>query len=268
MATQATQSPKSARWRPHRIRDALLAVLALAAGSVDALSWLALGKVFSAFMTGNVAFVAVGLSSHDLGLALRAAIAVCAFGVGAWATASVMPAQRPGVLWPTGATVGLLGCALAQLAFWVIWLAAASHPDATLRVVLLAISALAMGMQTATALALGVHAVFTTAATATWTVLVGDSAHWTATRTERRRLALVLVGLLLGALAGALLLAHARPWMPLLPALLTAGVAISAHRSIEGHIDPSRTTVSAAPHPRARAFGRSPDESGAVSHGH
>ena len=53
------------RWRAHRIRDVLLAVLAVAAGSIDALSWLALGKVFSAFMTGNMVFIAVGLSSRD-----------------------------------------------------------------------------------------------------------------------------------------------------------------------------------------------------------
>jgi hypothetical protein len=58
---------------PHRVRDALLVTLAVAAGAVDALVWLALGKVFSAFMTGNVVLVAVGLSTHDSGLALRAA---------------------------------------------------------------------------------------------------------------------------------------------------------------------------------------------------
>ena len=110
--------------------------------------------------------------------------------------------------------------------------------------------------------------VFTTAATATWTVLVGDAAHWTATRIERRRLAMVLAGVLLGALVGALVLAHLRLWMPLLPALLTGGVALAAHRTIEDHADGARNTVSSAPHPGARAFGRSPDHLGATSHGH
>jgi uncharacterized membrane protein YfcA len=109
--------------------------------------------------------------------------------------------------------------------------------------------------------------VFTTAATATWTVLVGDTAHWAGTRTERRRLALVLGGTLIGAVAGALLLAHARAWMPLLAPLLTGSVAVAAHRSVEGHVDPARTGLSAAPHPQARAFGRSPDEAGAASGG-
>ncbi len=165
---------------PHRVRDALLAALAVAAGSVDALAWLALGKVFSAFMTGNVVFIAVGLSSHDSGLALHAAVAVCAFGAGAFATARLMPREAPAVLWPARVTIGLLGTAFVQLAFWIVWLAVGGDPGSKAMLVLLAISALAMGIQTATAVALGVHAVFTTAATATWTVLAGDAAHWSA----------------------------------------------------------------------------------------
>jgi uncharacterized membrane protein YoaK (UPF0700 family) len=244
-------------WHPDRIRDVLLAVLAFAAGAVDLLSWLALGKVFSGFMTGNVVFLAAGLFAHQSGLALHAAVALGAFGVGAWAAASVMPRQDPGVLWPARVTAGLIACMLVQLLFWVLWLAVGGHPGSTL-LVLLAIMAFAMGIQTATAVALGVHAVFTTAVTATWTVLVGDAAHWAATRTERRRLTLVLGGTLLGALVGALLFAHLRLWMPLLPLLLTGGVAVAAHHTVEQYVDPTRTTVSAAPHPLNRGFGRSP----------
>ena len=252
---------------PHRVRDALLVALALAAGSVDASAWLALGKAFSAFMTGNVVFIAVGLCSNDSGLALHAAIAVCAFGAGAFATARLMPREAPAVLWPARVTLGLLGTAFVQLAFWTVWVAVGGDPGSILTVVLLAISALAMGVQTATAVALGVHAVFTTAATATWTVLAGDAAHWPGTRVERRRLAMVLGGTLIGALFGALLLAHARLWMPLLPALLTAVVAVVARHSVEGCTDPTRTTVSSAPHPLNRAFGRTSTEREPVPHG-
>jgi uncharacterized membrane protein YoaK (UPF0700 family) len=257
----------SRRWRPQRVRDALLAALALAAGSIDALSWLALGKVFSAFMTGNVVFIAVGLQSHDSALALRAGIALCAFGTGAWVTAAVMPRQNPAVLWPSRVTAGLLGCALVQLAFWALWLAVGGRPGSSQQMVMLAVSALAMGMQTATAVALGVHAVFTTAATATWTVLLGDAAHWSATRIERRRLALVLGAMLLGALLGAFLLAHARIWMPLLPVVLTSGVAVAARLRLESHVDPTRTTTSAAPHPLTRAFGRTVGDGREPAHG-
>jgi uncharacterized membrane protein YoaK (UPF0700 family) len=158
-----------------------------------------------------------------------------------------------------GSHPGAHACAVVQLVFWVLWLAVGGYPGSTL-MVLLGISAFAMGIQTATAVTLGVHAVFTTAVTATWTALAGDAAHWSATRTERRRLILVLGGTLLGALVGALLLAHLRLWMPLLPVLLTGGVAVAAHQSVEQHVDPARSTVSGAPHPLNRGFGRSPRE--------
>jgi uncharacterized membrane protein YoaK (UPF0700 family) len=258
-ALQFGETPTAAAWRAHRTRDVLLAVLAIAAGSVDVLSWLALGKVFSAFMTGNVVFLAAGFFSQQSELSLHAALALCAFGAGAWATALVMPRQQPGALWPARVTAGLIACAVVQLVFWILWLAVGGHPGSAL-MVLLGILAFAMGIQTATAVTLGVHAVFTTAVTATWTVLVGDAAHWSATRIERRRLTLVLAGTLLGALVGALLLAHLPLWMPLLPVLLTGGVAVAAHRSVERYVDPTRSAVSAAPHPLERGFGRSPGE--------
>jgi len=259
----------AAAWDRHRVRDVLLAVLALAAGSIDVLSWLALGKVFSAFMTGNVVFLAAGLFSHQSELSLHAALALCAFGAGAWATALLMPREQASVLWPSRVTSGLVACAVVQLAFWILWLAVHGERagSGSTQMVLLGISALAMGIQTAAAVTLGVHAVFTTAVTATWTVLVGDAAHWSATRTERRRLTLVLAGTLLGALLGALLLAHLRLWMPLLPALLTSGVAVAAHQTIEQFVDSTRTTMSAALHPLDRGFGRSAGEPPSIPDG-
>ena len=250
----------AAGWDMHRTRDLLLGVLALAAGSIDVLSWLAVGKVFSGFMTGNVVFLAAGLFAHEATLSLHAAVALGAFGIGACLTALKMPREDPDVLWPARVTGGLIACALVQLVFWVLWLAVGGHPGSTL-MILLGILAFAMGIQTAAVVALGVHAVFTTAVTATWTVLVGDAAHWAATRTERRRLILVLAGTLLGAFAGALLLAHLRLWMPLLPILTTGGVALAAHRSFRRDVFPGRTTVSAATHPLDRGFGRSPEKS-------
>ena len=39
------------------MRNLLLAGLTLSSGAVDAISFLGLGKVFTAFMTGNIAFL-------------------------------------------------------------------------------------------------------------------------------------------------------------------------------------------------------------------
>jgi uncharacterized membrane protein YoaK (UPF0700 family) len=164
-------------------------LLSRASADPHRVAWLALGKVFSAFMTGNVVFIAVGLCSHDSDLALHAAAAVCAFGAGALATASLMPREAPALLWPSRVTLG------------------------------------------------------------------------------QRRLAMVLGGTLIGALAGALLLAHARLWMPLLPAVLTAGIAVVGRFRVERCTGAAQTTVSSAPRPLTRAFGRTADKARAVSNG-
>jgi len=43
--------------RPLRVRDRLLMALTVSSGAVDAISYLALGKIFTAFMTGNFVFL-------------------------------------------------------------------------------------------------------------------------------------------------------------------------------------------------------------------
>jgi uncharacterized membrane protein YoaK (UPF0700 family) len=84
-----------------------------------------------------------------------------------------------------------------------------------------------MGMQTSAILSLGVRAVFTTAATGTLAVLMGDVAEWSTSRGERLRLAAVVVGLFVGASAGAFLVDHARTWAPAFP-LVVSGLVVAA----------------------------------------
>jgi uncharacterized membrane protein YoaK (UPF0700 family) len=49
--------------RDRRLRDLPLVALTVASGAVDAISYLALGKTFSAFMTGNIVFLLVAFTS-------------------------------------------------------------------------------------------------------------------------------------------------------------------------------------------------------------
>ena len=46
------------------VRNNLLNALTISSGAVDAISFLALGKVFTAFMTGNVAFLGMGIAGN------------------------------------------------------------------------------------------------------------------------------------------------------------------------------------------------------------
>jgi uncharacterized membrane protein YoaK (UPF0700 family) len=223
-----------------RIRDVLLVALTVSTGAIDAVSWLGLGKVFSAFMTGNLVFLGLGAAGADAPSPVRVLCAVLAFGVGAFAGARLVRATSGawgtiartsrGSTWPRGVTVTLGTAVLLEAAFLVGWAAVAGHPSSAYGDVLIAVSALAMGVQTAAVFSLGVRAVFTTAVTATWAVLMGDVASWSSTREERRRLASVLIGLIAGATAGGLLVLHARSWAPALPLVLTGLVVAVAAR--------------------------------------
>ncbi len=46
------------------MRDVLLVALTVASGAVDAISYFGLGKIFSAFMTGNIVYLGFGIAEH------------------------------------------------------------------------------------------------------------------------------------------------------------------------------------------------------------
>jgi uncharacterized membrane protein YoaK (UPF0700 family) len=211
-----------------RIRDLLLVALTVSTGSVDALSWLGLGKVFSAFMTGNFAFLGFRVAGAAGPSVPRVLAALAAFALGAVLAARIVATRDSGVTWPPRVTVALAIALVAQAGFLGMWLAVDAHPSSGAGDALIAISALAMGMQTTAVFSLGVRALFTTAATATWAVLMGDFSGWAQSSRERRRLASVIVGLFAGTVVGALLVVHARTLAAVFPLATTTLVVVVA----------------------------------------
>src|SRR6266852_728569 len=212
-----------------RVRDLLLNALTVSSGAIDAISFLALGKVFSAFMTGNIAFLGLrfaGASHAPGGVAILVSMAAFAAGV-YLSTRIVKPSEGSG-LWPQRVTVALGISLIAHAVFLVVWFASNGQPTVDVAHVLLASWALAMGMQSAAVRTLHLDGVFTTAATATIIFLVGDITNWSHTVAERRRLAGVLVSLLVGATAGGLLLVHAHIYAPVLPFVITVAAVATA----------------------------------------
>jgi uncharacterized membrane protein YoaK (UPF0700 family) len=211
-----------------RVRDLLLVALTISTGAVDALSWLVLGKVFSAFMTGNLVFLGLRTGGAAGPSVTRVLAAVAAFGVGAALAARIVaPTEESRVPWPSRVTVALGAAFAVQAAFLGLWIGVGAAPSSSTGDLLIAISSLAMGMQTTAIFSLGVRAVFTTAATATWAALMGDLSGWSQSAGERRRLAAVIVGLLAGAAVGGLLVGHARTWAPHIP-LVLSGLVVTA----------------------------------------
>jgi uncharacterized membrane protein YoaK (UPF0700 family) len=214
---------------PTRVRDGLLVALTLSTGAVDAVSWLVLGKVFSAFMTGNIVFVGLLLGGADGPPVSRVLTALGAFGagsaIGAWI---VRRAPGAGLVWPRSVTVALAAALAAQIAFLGLWVAVAGHPSSTIADALIGMSALAMGAQATAVFALGVRVVFTTAITASFAVLLGDLSGWRQPPMERRRLLGMVAGLLAGAVVGTLLVVHARVWAAAFAPAVTALVIVAA----------------------------------------
>jgi uncharacterized membrane protein YoaK (UPF0700 family) len=211
-----------------RTRDALLVVLTVATGAVDAVSWLAFDKVFSAFMTGNIVLLGFGVAGAAGPPVLRSAASLVGFGTGAALGGRIVSPDGSEEAWPRRVTTALAFVVLVEAAFLAVWVVVDARPSSATATALIAVSALAMGTQTVAIFSLGVRAVFTTAATATWAALMGDLSDWARSRKERRRLGLVLAGLFAGAVAGGLLIDNAPTWAPVLPLGLTAGVVVVA----------------------------------------
>src|ERR1700693_4343193 len=83
------------------VRDVLLSALTVSSGAVDAISFLALGKVFSAFMTGNVAFLGLRFAGASAPGAVSILVSMAAFAVGVYlSTRIVKPTESCGMWSP------------------------------------------------------------------------------------------------------------------------------------------------------------------------
>src|SRR5260370_30396520 len=211
-----------------RVRDMLLNALTVSSGAVDAISYLALGKVLSDFMTGNIAFLGLRAAGANAPGWVSILVSMAAFAVGVYlSTRIVRPSEGSG-LWSQRVTVALGVSLIAHAAFLAVWFASNGQPSIDVAHVLLGLWGLAMGMQSAAVRRLHVEGGFTTAATATIIFVVGDRTNWSATVVERRRLAGVLISLFVGAAAGGLLLVHAPIYAPVLPFAITVVAVATA----------------------------------------
>jgi uncharacterized membrane protein YoaK (UPF0700 family) len=215
------------------IRDLLLVGLTFSSGAIDAISFLALGKVFTAFMTGNVAFLGLGVSGAGGPNVVRVLIAVAAFAAGVFVATRIVGASRGSGVWPRRVSVALGLAMVLQAVFLAVWMATSGRPGSGSGDALAALMALAMGLQSGAVMALAVQGVFTTAATATVMFLMRDvAAPSGSAAAEPARLARVLAALFAGATAGGLLLVHARAYAPVLPLVATALVIATASTAL------------------------------------
>src|SRR4051794_6682083 len=221
-------SDRSSQWFHHPRHGplpALLLVLTVATGVVDAVSILALGRVFIANMTGNIVFIGFALAGAP-GFSLDAALlALAGFLIGAGIGGPIIGrggASRGDLLAiVTSLEVGLLAGALAIAA------GSAEPFVAAPRDLIAVLGAVALGMQNATARELAVPDATTTVLTMTLTGFAADLRRRDPQVLLRR---LLSVGaMLIGAFAGAaLVLRESATWALALAVALVALACIGA----------------------------------------
>jgi uncharacterized membrane protein YoaK (UPF0700 family) len=213
---------------PLGTRQTVAALLALTVvtGLVDAVSYLRLGHVFVANMTGNVVFLGFSVDPHSGLSAVASVIAVAGFAVGALAGGRLAHA------FPAATTGRWLVTALAGEAI-IIGLVALLTATAVLpftghgSFATIAILACALGVQNSTVRHLGAPDLTTTVLTLTLTGLAADSAlaHGPGAKPHRRLGS--IAAMLAGAAAGAAILQWSPPAALAIAALLVAAVAVA-----------------------------------------
>lgn len=230
-----TASPDPARrHRAVRLRQTLVVALAVVSGATDAIGLLVLGGAFTSVMTGNLVLLGVSASSADGLLAVAAGGAIVAFCAGAALGARLAgsPAADDRV-WPRPVTLGLTVEFAFIAAYAVGWWVTGASPGPTTALVLLSTTALALGIQSSTVQRFGVSGMSTTYLTGTLTTVVMRLATGRGVREVWHSIE-ILLGLVAGAGAGALLVLLAPLFAPLLQVVVLGGVvlvaALVAHR--------------------------------------
>jgi uncharacterized membrane protein YoaK (UPF0700 family) len=206
----------------------LMILLTVVTGLVDAFSYLILGHVFVANMTGNVVFSGFAIAGAK-GFSLAASVvALAAFAVGALLGGRIAHRfrdHRARVLYPAL----LVETVLVAAAYLVAQFGDVQHD--IVRYVLIVLLGLAMGTQNAAARALAVPDLTTTVLTLTIAGTAADSRLIGGPGAKAGRRMLSVAAMFAGALLGAVAALHGHQALPLLgAAILLAGVTAAALR--------------------------------------
>jgi uncharacterized membrane protein YoaK (UPF0700 family) len=224
------------------VRDWLLAGLSFSAGMYEAICFLAFGKVFAGFQTGNLVFLGFGVAGTRPPSGpnpVTVVISLAAFAAGVVLAIPILKGFGGGQetgrnvsqVWPRPVSIALAIAFILQAAFFAVWITTTS--PASLAYILIALAAFAMGLQANAIRSLNVPGISTTAFTATFVDLVAGVASWALTALSARRLIATVVGVAAGGFLGDWMLSHAHPYAPVVPAAVTAAVIAIAWMALK-----------------------------------
>ncbi|MFI8435524.1 YoaK family protein [Streptomyces sp. NPDC079020] len=206
----------------------LMLALTFVTGLVDAVSYLLLGRVFVANMTGNVVFSGFALAGAP-GFSLAASlVALAAFASGALTGGLIV--HRTGARTHRGRMLqyALLAETVFVTAALVVTLISGTPYSGGVRFTLIVLLGLGLGVQNAASRALAVPDLTTTVLTLTLTGVASDSRLAGGGGSRAGRRVMSAAAMLLGALAGGAAVLNGRPTLPLLLVVAVLAVASAA----------------------------------------
>jgi uncharacterized membrane protein YoaK (UPF0700 family) len=199
----------------------LLLTLTFSTGLVDAVSYLGLGKVFSANMTGNVVLLGFGIAGGYALPIVAPVVSLLAFlagaAVGGGLAQTLAHRHRVHVGTALSAEVILLVAAALLTGLGTV------RPYSGSGDTVIGLLALAMGLRNATVRRFGVPDLSTTVLTQTLTGLASELRLLRTNPSAPSRRLLAVLAMLTGAVSGALLLKTAPEWVLALAAALATG---------------------------------------------
>ncbi|MER7670132.1 YoaK family protein [Kitasatospora sp. NPDC096128] len=201
--------------------------LTLVSGLIDAVSYLGLGHVFTANMTGNVVVIAFALAGAPGFSVAGSLTSLAAFLLGA-GLAGRLATRQTAVRSPARLRAAfLLEAVLHATAAVVLFV---RSPEGAAQYPVIALLALAMGIRNATVRSLGIPDLTTTVLTLTLTGLAADSRLAGGTAPRRRRKVLSVATMLAGAAPGAVLVLHGQIAWALAASAVLAGATALLYR--------------------------------------
>ena len=216
-----------------RALSVVAVLLTVGSAATDVACFTRLGSVFASVMTSNIVFLGLAAAQHSGRLAERAAIAVAAYVIGVAAASRLAgtgrrPDHQDAAYWSAWIAGALITEVVLLAVLTVGWQITGARPEGGAQLFLLAVAAMAMGLQSGAVAEMGLAGISTTYLTGTLTSLVGSVASPGQGHGDNngRRVA-ALCALAAGAGLSGLLLATAQAAVPAVPlVMLLAALAV------------------------------------------